>query len=512
MVRDQGELDEQHRDGQVQVENGCVQDLLCMEQVFYSESSNLDSWRSIRENLCESIEYFNRKFVHDVVSVFDNGGISKSLGFILRGSSKVNLLAIGFHEEGPGEGHLHVLHDCPWYNYECRCFRGLACRPRKNAVHGTYESTSAVSILAIIQYIFNEPRRPIMLKIRKLQRKFFDRVEHITDPGYRWDSISGEISQEVEANEICVQSRQQSNGDGETNIRQGRERVTGRRVRTKAIPENLAEYIMTLCTYPLENIVKTKQWRESEYKFVLPSDAVFIRAIDYVKGILCSYRYQEFVKLYHDVKHPIFLNIHNTDYYYTPEESLKIADELLKFQLESLAIDVHQDIEDIIKQFITDLFKVCEKLYQKKNTFYVVSPPSAGKNFFFDSILEFYLNTGSQKNLNRFSSFPFMDCVNRRINIWNEPNFVKSAEEELKKLLGGDSFTVDFKYLGQQMIVKTPLIVLSNLHVFHEQPFLDRTVMYIWQRADYLIKYNKRLHPLVWVKLVEKYVDKKLYQ
>lgn len=65
----------------------------------------------------------------------------------------------------------------------------------------------------------------------------------------------------------------------------------------------------------------------------------------------------------------------------------------------------------------------------------IVSPPSAGKNFFFDPVLSFYINRGTIRNFNRYTSFPLQDTVGRRILVWNEPNCESSAFDTVKKFL-----------------------------------------------------------------------------
>lgn len=49
-------------------------------------------------------------------------------------------------------------------------------------------------------------------------------------------------------------------------------------------------------------------------------------------------------------------------------------------------------------------------------------------------------------NFNRIRSFPLMECVDRRIILWNEPVMEPSAIETLKMILGGDTTNAKVKY------------------------------------------------------------------
>lgn len=93
---------------------------------------------------------------------------------------------------------------------------------------------------------------------------------------------------------------------------------------------------------------------------------------------------------------------------------------------------------------------------------YIISPPSAGKNWFFDMICAFYLNVGNVANYTRAYAFPFEDCIHRGILLWNESNFMDSAVDAVKMLLGGDQCAVNIKNSTRITIFRAPVFVLSN--------------------------------------------------
>lgn len=68
--------------------------------------------------------------------------------------------------------------------------------------------------------------------------------------------------------------------------------------------------------------------------------------------------------------------------------------------------------------------------------------------------------------MNRNSSFPFNNCINKRILHWDEPNFDPNALETLKKLFSGNEFPANVKYFNFQNLLRTPVICTANSNVF----------------------------------------------
>lgn len=142
----------------------------------------------------------------------------------------------------------------------------------------------------------------------------------------------------------------------------------------------------------------------------MPSDQVFIRAMMNLQTKLMKFELKNFIDLY--ITHNAIWSAINTnfnEYYLNLNDSFKIVNHLVQFQLNCLEDD--KDVRQAkCKAFWTDIYNVMEKIIPKKNTIYVVSPPSAGKNFLFDAILAFYLNVGNMSNFVRGANFPYQDC------------------------------------------------------------------------------------------------------
>lgn len=184
----------------------------------------------------------------------------------------------------------------------------------------------------------------------------------------------------------------------------------------------------------------------------------------------------------------LYGQLNSNDAYYNLEDSLYILKEILDFQFGG-------EMEEI-KEFMINLHSVLDKRIPKKNTFLVWSKQSnAGKNVFFDAIVHAFLNYGQLANFNKYCSFPFQDCMNKRIVLWNEPVFEPSAIETLKMFLGGDVVSAKKKFDDDASISRTPVIILANGNPFPEKFFKERMYSYEWNTCPHLIHVKKKVWP-----------------
>jgi len=175
----------------------------------------------------------------------------------------------------------------------------------------------------------------------------------------------------------------------------------------------------------------------------------------------------------------------------------------LEFQLED-----DENTSKHVRDFICNVYTICEMILPKKNTLYVQGDPSSGKNWIFDSLFCFYLNVGNIANFNRNSQFPLNDCANRRLCCWNEPNFTDSAEDSIKMILGGDPCPMNIKNLAHYVMPRTPCILTSNPDVLRpaSRPyFQERCISYLGWLPLPWPKLPRKPHPLVWRYLFDKY-------
>ncbi|KAL3272069.1 hypothetical protein HHI36_022531 [Cryptolaemus montrouzieri] len=172
-----------------------------------------------------------------------------------------------------------------------------------------------------------------------------------------------------------------------------------------------------------------------------------------------------------------------------------ICNELLEYQLGDNVLDFKRMLINILESNIPKLNCMC-----------IVSPPSAGKNFFFDGVRDYLLNVGQMCNPNRSNHFAYQDCYNKRIIIWNEPNYESSELENLKMLFAGDNLSANVKNKPQANVKRTPVIILSNNEpaFVRHHAFRDRIVTYYWKSAPYLKEYDKKPLPLACINCLKK--------
>lgn len=192
--------------------------------------------------------------------------------------------------------------------------------------------------------------------------------------------------------------------------------------------------------------------------------------------------------------------------YMNEQESFKVLDRLLMYQFDG--------DENMIRSFLQHLVNVVDFQPEdnpfndpKCNTFLVFSAPSAGKNFFFDTLFTLLLNMGQLGIANRHNNFAFQDAAHRRIILWNEPNYESSCTDYLKTLFEGGDTKVRVKNMGDTHVKRTPIIVLTNRRVefMGDLAFRDRVKQYTWKAAPFLKEYSLKPYPLTFFDILLKY-------
>lgn len=252
---------------------------------------------------------------------------------------------------------------------------------------------------------------------------------------------------------------------------------------------------------PIDSIVYSDVWINSIYKFIRKSDPEFKTVMDVFNSQLC---YKSIREIYEWWKLKTFLFWEQKDFRFSGREilpldqSIEITNNFLLFQCGGT--------EDGVKQFLIDLLNIMDKRLNKKNTLEVVSPPSAGKNWFFDSIFIFCGCSGQVLNANKNTNFPLDQCFGKRVLIFNEPNFETSFENKLLMLFAGDPMNDQAKYQSVCEIRRTPVIVTSNVSKFPNiKVWNDRMIRYRWCTAPMLQQIKQYCHPFTFPALLEKY-------
>lgn len=415
--------------------------------------------------------------------------------------------------------HIHVVHDCGWGSQTCRCHR-YADGKRIQSVDWSKGGADEFKryALSLFKYSDQGGRQCFIIQIGPAAATWPSANWYSADTRRACDtnaafqsgrffkiqfdeSLEGLISKYADRHESKIGYISKIPRINEPSDGRDEKKRSGR----KAIPGAIVSFCKLYPTFPTNAIYQTKMWQESDFKFILPSDQVYIRALLNLQTTLAQWNIDAFIDLYlHST--PVWCAVFTDfyDYYYGIEDSFEYMIRLLVFQLN---LDFEEaDIQRIhIKTYLQELYDVCEKKRAKTNTLFIISEPSAGKNWFIDAVLAFYLNCGNIANYTKSNNFPFQDAVNRRINLWNEPNFMPSATDDIKMLTAGDMMHISKKFEGACPLYRTPLIVLSNKQVFHDPAFRDRIITWRWRAAPFLKDYTKKPHPLAYVKLLHEY-------
>ena len=267
--------------------------------------------------------------------------------------------------------------------------------------------------------------------------------------------------------------------------------------------EKMMTFMRTYPMSPIQGILKHPLWlTDPDLMYMNASDNEVKKVLNNWTNQLVSWNTNDFHELYESEGCiPIFSAGYGSveTYYYDVEKSVEILDELVMYQC-------GEDVEAAY-DFMNTLFNVLERKVPKLNVICIYSQPSSGKNFFFDAIKDFYINCGHLNNANKYNAFAFQDAESRRLVLWNEPNYSPEFLEPIKKLFGGDSTTVNVKYMSDMPVYRTPIIVLTNSIVsfMTDNAFDDRMKQYSWMPAPYLANYDLKPHPLATYELFKKY-------
>lgn len=264
-----------------------------------------------------------------------------------------------------------------------------------------------------------------------------------------------------------------------------------------AIVQEILDLLNTVVITPPTKIMDTHYWDDNVDLQNLPiNDKDVCLAFQRWNKKLCSWSIKNYLDFYSEPRTYLFQDIYHTgNIYYNIDESVQHVSSLLENSFTN------------VQQFLQDLVDVIDKRKPKKNTMEIIAPPSTGKTWFFDMICDFFINVGHLKNMNRYSQFPFQDCNNRRIIMWNEPNCHSDFLDTLKTVYGGDRCPAAVKCKDDAVIYRTPVIVTSNNDLFPNCDALnDRRYKYTMLPWAELKEVGiKKPTPLCIGKLLEKY-------
>lgn len=408
--------------------------------------------------------------------------------------------------------HCHVVHICNFNAGYCRCAfiqkaksRAELRRPNSKHRRKYARNLTRADISRILFYFISKGRKPedvffISGRMERFPSEDFSLPlqEYQESPG-RKEFNQMETRFSLSDFELLETQQIRDSLDEIHRSRSKRDIVKG-----KGGKAEIQRCIINLCqTYPsspIVSIINKKEWiQDPVVQFMRNDNKLVQNVLDTWSHTINKWSIQDFIKLYEDPNCFPYFDSDDKDYYLSIDESMIIIQKLLQYQF--------NDNELAIYDFICDIYDICERKVPKLNSILIHSPPSAGKNFFFDMIMSFYLNKGQMGNPNKHNNFAFQECFNKRIILWNEPNYESGSIEKLKMILGGDNYTVNVKCKADAAVHRTPVIILTNniVSIMNDPAFKDRMIKYTWKPAPFLKDISKKPNPLTYIYLLKQY-------
>lgn len=263
--------------------------------------------------------------------------------------------------------------------------------------------------------------------------------------------------------------------------------------------DELFRFLFTMPTAPINGVFRLKEWYTSKYKYVDKNSSIVKTILDIIKLKYCEMSiegiYDHIMSCDQMYYAATFGNF--SDFYYSIEQSTVELEHILLYQFNSN--------KDSIRSFLKNLYDVLNKNLPKINAFFVYGSPYGGKSFFFDAVAHYCVNFGQMGNFNAYSRFPFQDCINRRVILWNDPNVEPSAWKTLKLVFAGDAINVKVNDLDDYTVIgRTPIIITSSDNVLSNYGANNRFT-YNWGSYPCLKDLEKKPLPIAIYHLFKKY-------
>lgn len=174
--------------------------------------------------------------------------------------------------------------------------------------------------------------------------------------------------------------------------------------------------------------------------------------------------------------------------YYTLNESILKLNQFLKFQC--------NDSEENTYDFLLNLFKTLNRNNDKKNTIFLLGESCTFKSWFVEMISSYCMSFGTIQNFTKFNQFPMSDCADKRLLIWDEPQFNVDHIEQMKLFTAGNPCPISVKYQNNVIMNKTPIIIMGNRYIFPKnEEFNSRINTFIFQKVPFWNEIKKNIWP-----------------
>lgn len=326
------------------------------------------------------LEMFPGSYFHDIVrsAIIDEYGTIRNFITRLRQTEfRGEVFILSKHGE-----HFHIIHDCPYSGNRCRCARIEICKGFRRRTSRTIICKSELTFERnqyIGIYVCTGEREVVFAEV---SGRRFGRVYHSTQSILDIRNRSSRSQPMVEEGDVQDASSIAflQTGDCGSNVgydSRPQEQIGEHGRCTSEREPGLLQFLKANPFSPIQLVLDSELWFSSKYRYIIDRrklDPMFVAFNHFFcnKNLFEIYEYAMSVNVRYGC---ITENLDSM--YYDVEESIEIIKKLLMYQLEDL---------ELVKQFMLDLYNVLEKKISKLNSLCIISPPSAGKNFFIDLV------------------------------------------------------------------------------------------------------------------------------
>ena len=465
--------------------------------------------REFRENYRSS----TRKYIADVFLPRNDEFGDQAIRYLAERTSQRSSGFFGFSAE---KDHIHVIHDCSYSGRSCRCrFREvlgcLGTLKRNERFLRNCSDIQESDWTRILFYYFFAKRGvkglsnqgiPIRFPLdsefvhnRELVREW---TKEFREKQTVWGQHDAPAEQYRNKRSIgnIDNSFEKGFHDEESNSQGFHGKKSKREPIWNVIREQVFKLLEQFHPAPLQAIRSVEVFKESSI-LTNPKHEMYInKALQLYSDRMINYNMRDYYNLLNNCPNPVFFKGVE---YGTREASLDILDQLIKFQF--------NDDQGLIEEFLQTFIDIMDRKIPKRNCIVLYSPPSAGKNFFIDMVCAIVVNYGQLGMANRHNQFAFQEAPNKRMIIWNEPNYEPAMIDTIKMMFAGDPYTVRVKHAQDTAVSKTPVIVMTNNRCTFMQGsvFADRVSVFNWKSASFLKNCNFKPHPMSFFDLLNKY-------
>nr|QTE03989.1 MAG: nonstructural protein 1 [Luscinia sibilans ambidensovirus] len=430
--------------------------------------------------------------------------------------------------------HLHVVHDCPFSNGQCRCFFGKTedfrrdvRRPMRRIKYLTEmdeldwtnvflyfvvskrENNPEVWIGGRLQRLPNSHEALRWQDLQRKSREILDReAQRDGHNRGREDGHHEDGGRPVQEGLYQTgQKRRADEGDRAGRSIQSppakQQRLSKYQKIKSTVESLLGEYFVLPATHLRDVLTEHPQ---ADTLFDPVNDKCYAKACDYVQRRIIKYKLSDFRRLY-EGKCPVFYanNLDPFTYYHDIETSLKFVVGLLKWQM--------GDDEDKIREFLVNVREWFNLIgwngNNKINAIAIIGPQNCGKSYFWDMFAALAFNTGHIGTINnKTNQFAFQDVYSRRFVLGNELNFSDEALDDMKKLCEGAAFNIRVKYEGDKIFTRAPVCLIANqtMAICYNTIFKDVRLHTMWWKPCAMLREsNKKPYPLCIFDLFDMY-------